>query len=276
MILINGEEKSCIEVSDRGFQYGDGVFETIEIANGLPFFLSAHLERLRSGCARLGIAAPDVEKIATEARAVAKSLCRGVLKIIVTRGSGGRGYRPPDHPQPTRVLTAYPMPEQAADFGRRGIRAILCKTRLGSNPALAGIKHMNRLEQILARSEWNTEDAQEGLMLDEESYVIEGTMSNLFMVKKGRLYTPLLDRCGVAGIVRAVVIENAQRAGAEVKMVRLDTATLLEADELFLTNSIIGLWPITQFLERRYTIGPLTREAVRWLEESKARELWVP
>ena len=162
-MLINGERKKHIEVTDRGFQYGDGLFETIEVCNGQTVFLDRHLDRLKAGCDRLHIPFPNREVLCFEAATLVQQSIsqqsgyqysnKAVLKLIVTRGSGGRGYCPPDLIQPTRVLSLHPFPDYPSTYQEQGIISRFCDTRLGLNPALAGIKHLNRLEQIMARSE---------------------------------------------------------------------------------------------------------------------------
>lgn len=260
MILINGESKEHIEISDRGFQYGDGLFETIEVRDGQAVFLESHLERLYSGCQRLCIPFPGVQLLGLEA----KELCRqwhsvrAVLKIIVTRGSGGRGYRQPDVIQPTRVLSLHPYPDYPENYREQGIVARFCTTRLGLNPSLAGIKHLNRLEQVMARSEWNDQTIQEGLMLDGNNHVIEGTMTNLFYIKNDRLYTAILAQSGVAGIIRSIIMTLSANQGLPVIEHTFTKDELLSADEVFVCNSIIGIWPIRQIETVRFSVGPIT------------------
>jgi 4-amino-4-deoxychorismate lyase len=259
MALVNGVETRCIDLADRGFQYGDGVFTTLVVSSGIPLFLSDHIDRLQRDCARLNLPFPGHTILADEARLLAVAYPESVLKILLTRGIGGRGYRCPDHPNPTRVLSGHPRPIYPENLSSAGIRARLCRMRLGINPLLAGIKHMNRLEQVLARSEWNEDDILEGLMLDHEGYVVEGVMSNLFLIKSGRVHTPLLDRCGVAGIMRSMVIRSALSEGLAVEEARIDVAELYEADELFLTNSVIRLWPVRQLDSVDFSVGSVTR-----------------
>lgn len=270
MILINGESKAHIEISDRGFQYGDGLFETIEVRDDHPVFLERHLARLNSGCRRLHIPCPDAELLRLEA----KELCRrwhthrrAVLKIIVTRGSGGRGYRQPDAIHPTRVLSLHPYPDYPETYSERGVVARFCATRLGLNPALAGIKHLNRLEQVMARAEWSEPDIQEGLMLDVNDYVIEGTMTNLFYVKNNSLYTAELVQSGVAGIMRGIITALSIDHGLPVIEHRFSKDELLSADEAFVCNSIIGVWPIKQIETAHFSVGPVTQRIQSWLDK---------
>jgi 4-amino-4-deoxychorismate lyase len=259
MILINGVLKTHIEITDRGFQYGDGLFETIEVRDGQAAFLERHLERLKAGCQRLYIPFPGAELLGLEAAELSSMQSRAVLKIIVTRGSGGRGYRQPEAIQTTRVLSLHPYPDYPETYQEQGILACFCTTRLGLNPGLAGIKHLNRLEQVMARAEWNDPDIQEGLMLDVNDQVIEGTMTNLFYVKHNSLYTSVLDQSGVAGIMRNIIISVSAECGVPVIEHLFTKDELLLADEVFVCNSIIGIWPVKQIATKNFSVGPMTK-----------------
>ncbi|MDP2902926.1 MAG: aminodeoxychorismate lyase, partial [Methylovulum sp.] len=219
MFLVNGECRTHIEITDRGFQYGDGLFETIKVINRQPVFLDLHLSRLQAGCRRLYIPFPDFQTLTFEAGMLCKRSCAdspAVLKLIITRGSGGRGYKQPDLIQPTRAFSLHPFPEYPSTFYADGIVARFCGTRLGLNPALAGIKHLNRLEQVLARAEWNDTAIQEGIMLDVNDHVIEGTMTNLFYIKDNTLYTAALAQTGVAGVMRNIIMRLSSQQGLAV------------------------------------------------------------
>ncbi|WP_255210882.1 aminodeoxychorismate lyase [Methylogaea oryzae] len=244
MMLVNGREGLSVPVADRGFQYGDGCFTTLEVRDGAPLFLARHQARLSRDCARLQIPYDCADQVVSEARSLAEAGRDGVLKIIVTRGAGGRGYRCPDVPQASRILGFYPRPVYPSEWAASGVVVRVCRMRLGNNPALAGIKHMNRLEQVLARSEWSDAEIAEGLLLDAQGWVTEGVMSNVFMVRDGRLETPRLNRCGVAGVMRELVAELAGRMGIAVREGRCRLSRLREADEVFVTNSLIGIWPV--------------------------------
>ncbi len=257
-ILVDGKESDRIAVLDRGFQYGDGLFETIKITDGIAEFWGRHMARLVHGCGRLGIPAPDAALLKREAARLCANERSAVLKIMVTRGGGGRGYRPPDSCTPSRIAALFPAPDYPENIAERGVRLRFCETRLANQPRLAGLKHLNRLEQVLARGEWSDADIAEGLMCDAAGSVIEGTMSNLFMVAGGALHTPDLSRCGVAGILRAVVIELAGDLGIEMKTRRIARDELDAADEVFVTNSVIGIWPVRAIENRDYRPGSIT------------------
>lgn len=260
MILINGASKNHIDITDRGFQYGDGLFETLEVKAGHPVFLKRHLERLNSGCQRLSIPFPGFEILSVETNQLCANQSQAILKIIITRGSGGRGYRQPDLIQPTRVLSLHPYPDYPESFWEQGIVSRFCTHRLGLNPGLAGIKHLNRLEQIMARAEWNDPDIQEGLMLDVNDHVIEGTMTNLFYIKDNCLYTSILSHSGVTGILRSLVMKLAEDCTIPVIEHLFDKDELLSANEVFVCNSIIGIWPVRQIENSRFCVGQITRD----------------
>jgi 4-amino-4-deoxychorismate lyase len=248
-ILINGRRTAAIDVEDRGLLYGDGIFETIAVRGGRPCLWARHLARLSAGARRLGFAAIEPRRLAGEARSLLDGGGDGTLKLMLTRGPGPRGYRPPARPQPTRILIHYP----AASVGAEPMQPTAvryCRTPLGSNPALAGIKHLNRLEQVLARAEWQDPRIAEGLMSDGDGNLTCGTMTNLFMITDNRIQTPLLDRAGVSGTVRGLVVEQARALGISIMETRLRRADLARADGAFLTNALIGLRIINRTDER--------------------------
>lgn len=248
-VLINGAPAATLSVHDRGLLYGDGLFETLAVSGGRPLHWPRHLARLQRGCARLGIPAPDSTRLWEEALRVAGGAMRAVVKILVTRGQGARGYRPVSGPA-TRIVSLHPAPEYPAAHGSAGVAVRWCSTRLGLNPALAGLKHLNRLEQVMARAEWDDPDIAEGLMLDTEGHVIEGTMTNLFAVLGATLVTPDLSSCGVCGITRERILEHARELGIPTRVGVLTPAELAEASEVFLCNSLIGLWPVRSLAGR--------------------------
>ena len=259
-VLIDGAEAGCLTVADRGLQYGDGLFETLAVRDGAPCLWREHFDRLSRGADRLGIPCPPRELLLHECRWLTGGESTGVLKIILTRGSGGRGYGPPETPQPIRILTLYPWPDYPADWGEQGVKVIFCRTPLGENPVLAGLKHLSRLEQILARSEWRDRGVAEGLMQDGRGRIIGGTMSNLFLVRAGRLLTPQLDTCGIAGTVRDLVLRMGGTFGIRVLEKDIMRADLAAADGLFLTNALIGVWPVRYLGSREIRLEYLPSE----------------
>jgi 4-amino-4-deoxychorismate lyase len=238
-IWINGRRGTVIDCRDRGLQYGDGVFETMLVRRRRIRLLELHLERLAEGCRRLGLAVPAA-RIERELVLQARHGADCVLKLILTRGRGPRGYRPAGNERCTRVLSRNPLPARRA----RPVRVRLCRTRLGMNPDLAGLKTLNRLESVLARAEWRDERIWEGLMRDMEGTVVCGTMSNVFLRRGSTLMTPALDRCGVAGVMRRWVLEQAEDLRLRVWQGRLPVEAFCDAEEVFMTNAVAGVVPV--------------------------------
>ena len=255
--LVNGVDSERISITDRGLAYGDGLFETIAVRNGRVCLWAFHLRRLRHGAIRLAIPCPADDLLTEEIHRIIDGRPDCVVKLILTRGPGGRGYRSPVSPIPTRVLSLHPWPEYPSERLKQGVCVYMCRTLLGENPGLAGLKHLNRLEQVLARSEWQDPGVAEGLMRDGRGRVIAGTMSNLFLVSGSRLITPRLDSCGISGTVRELVLGMA--AGFDLQTLEEDLfiSDLGDADGLFLTNAIIGAWPVKRLGDRTFDLERL-------------------
>jgi 4-amino-4-deoxychorismate lyase len=237
--LINGVDSSSVSAEDRGLQYGDGLFETMLAAGGSIRHFGRHMQRLSEGCARLGIPLPAPELLAEDCRKVLEGLDRGVVKLILTRGPGPRGYRPPVEVMVTRIVACSAF--KALPAGSDGLTLRICETRLGSNPQLAGLKHLNRLEQVLACAEWDDPEVAEGLMLSQDGRVVCATAANLFIARGGRLLTPEIVDCGVAGIMRGVVLSEAPSLGIETCVAALSLDDLRDAQEIFLTSATRGI-----------------------------------
>jgi 4-amino-4-deoxychorismate lyase len=241
---INGRPRTKIDCRDRGLQYGDGVFETMRVRGSRIRLLDYHLERLCEGCRRLKIDAPNADSLRREILVRAARRTDAVLKLIVTRGVGSRGYRPVGGERCTRVLSLHALPRAAIAAALEPIRMRMCETRLGSNPSLAGLKTLNRLESVMARGEWRDARVWEGLMRDVDGNVVCGTMSNLFLRRGSMLITPILDRCGIAGVMRRWVLEQAKQLRLRPSQRRLAWQDLVEADEVFMTNAVAGIVPV--------------------------------
>ena len=264
-VLINGEPGDHLSVYDRGLHYGDGLFETIAVRAGQPLLWERHLARLLRGCARLGIDSPSTQALFTEARGLCDGATQAVLKLILTRGPSARGYAPHGSGPPTRMLYLQPWPEFPVAYTQAGVDVCICRQRVSRNPRLAGIKHLNRLEQVLARAEWQKEFA-EGLMFDDKERLIEATASNVFLVSKGTLLTPDLSEAGVEGVMRETVIQYAQETSLPCRVGDISRAQLEAADEIFLTNSLIGIWPVRRVESRHYPLGIMTRRLQQRVE----------
>jgi len=257
-VLINGSADTHLDSADRGFTLGDGLFETIAVRQGNPMRWALHCARLEAGCRRLRLPPPDTGLLGEEAASVIPDGRDGVLRITLTRGMGARGYALPDPTRPTRVVRF--TASQPSDPGTP-VAIRRCSLRLAVQPALAGIKHLNRLEQIMARAEWTDAAVAEGLMFDTDGWLIEATASNVFLVRRDRLYTPPLDRCGVAGVMRSCVLAVADHHDIGYSVTRLGTNDLAETDEIFLTNTVSGIRPVGWLDGARYNApGPVTQK----------------
>ncbi|HVN42435.1 MAG TPA: aminodeoxychorismate lyase [Steroidobacteraceae bacterium] len=259
-VRVNGRPDLEVSPLDRALHFGDGLFETVACCRGHARFLPLHLERLLLGCQRLQIDPGDPEALAAEVRTVAAEAERSIVKVIVTRGTAvARGYGFTGREKATRITLRYAWPQETAALSGQGVRVRTANLRLGENPALAGLKHCNRLEQVLARREWTDPDIAEALLYSSSGKLISGTMSNVFVVEGSRLHTPRVDTCGVAGVMRRVVMREATLAGVSVEESVLDAAALERADEIFLTNARIGIWPLRALDDRTLRPGPITR-----------------
>lgn len=255
-LLINGQSRSEISVLDRGFQYGDGLFETIAFFNGEAPLWERHLQRLSAGCRKLGITPHDSDLLESEVRSVLDGSDRQVIKLIVTRSAGGRGYFPPVDDAPvesTRIIYTRPWHRWSDEDFSSGIALHLCESRLATGSLLAGLKHLNRLEQVVAAGEIAEAGYREGVVCDADGFVVEGLSSNIFWIKSGKLFTPLLDRCGVVGVMRAEVMERAEMLGIRVSEVRADVNTLLDAEGVFLTNAVTGILPVQRICGNHFS-----------------------
>ena len=264
-VLVNGRAGQ-LDPLDRGLQYGDGLFETLAVRDGRARFEAGHLARLAEGARRLALPLPDPDRL-HEQIAAAWPRGWGVVKLMWTRGPAGRGYRPPVHVEPTCIAAGFDWPAWQAEAWSEGVRLRYCRTCLGRNPALAGIKHLNRLEQVLARAEWDDERIAEGLMLDSMGLVISGTQSNLFAVIAGQIVTPALDQCGVAGVMRRAFCGWAANDGNAVVECSLRPGQLDTATEIFVTNALIGAWPVRELAGRQVPVGPLAARFNSWLAQ---------
>jgi 4-amino-4-deoxychorismate lyase len=259
-VWVNGVPGGAPDPADRGLAYGDGLFETVRVVNGRPVLAERHWQRLNAGCRRLGIPL-DLPFLRTELAQFLLGRADGVLKVVVTRGPGGRGYLPPLQAQPTRVLSWHSLPAYPLTHAQDGIAAGICRQPVGESPLLAGLKHLNRLEQVLLRAELEPMGCAEALVVTAAGEVVEGVFSNVFMVRGGSLLTPLLDRAGVQGVMRAELMGQAQALGLPVQETRLTVGDFLRADEAFFCNSIYGIWPVRELAGSSLgTPGNLTRQ----------------
>jgi 4-amino-4-deoxychorismate lyase len=269
-VWVDGIDGSTVSAFDRGLQYGDGVFETLTCIDGRPRFLERHLERLERGRARLGLGGAATVTLRRELEQAAAGAARAILKLVLTRGPAlARGYQTQGNEAGTRVLLRYEWPAEPPERAEHGVAVRLGTLRFAENPALGGLKHLNRLEQILARREWCDAEHFESLHLAGSGCLASGTMTNLFLVLGERLVTPSVERCGVAGIMRELVLECAREHGIATHVGPIPAECLDTADELFLTNVRIGVVPVTRLPTRRLVPGALTRRLQQWLADAR-------
>jgi 4-amino-4-deoxychorismate lyase len=223
LALRNGRPVAGVPVGERGLAYGDGLFETLKVVARHPQFLELHLARVARGCIRLDMRL-DISRLRAE------------IALMLQQA--------PRHADAERLVLFYPQSFSATPIASTGVQVRVCRQRLAEQPALAGMKHLNRLEQVMARAEWSDPAIAEGLMLDTTGRLVEGVSSNVFLVQGGVVHTPRLHRCGVAGVIRELLLRNADAVGADVREGDLTLDDLRQADEVFLTNSIAGIQPV--------------------------------
>ena len=264
---------------DRAAAYGDGVFETIAIRNGAARFWPAHVSRLQTGCMRLGLQAPAAEKLAAllsaELSANAGIAGFATARLVASAPNSPRGYRRSADTKPDLSIqldTARPL---ASELMTDGVEVRICTLRLAIQPALAGVKSLNRLEQVLARAEWQDAATFEGLTLDTDGRLICGTMSNVFIVKDSHLATPGITRCGVSGVMRAELLQQLQENGLACDVRDIHGDELPKASEVFLTNSQFGVLPVKRIDSIEFEVGDVTRSAQRLMAIAGVEECQV-
>ena len=271
-----GESLRSLAVDDRGLQYGDGLFETIAIRDQRPRLWGHHLDRLQAGSERLGLPVPSHDQLEDDlASAIAATgvpTDRCTAKLVLTAGTGPRGYGRPHRISPTLLIGISPSQPVPDTLYRDGARVRLCNTRLAVQPQLAGIKSLNRLEQVLARDEWRDESVFEGLLLDTDDRLICGTMSNVFLIDGNSLATPALIRCGVAGVMRRHVLSLLDEHGldCEVRDVGLDE--LASCDGMLLANSQFAVLPVHLCGERSFGHNDVASRVLELVSASGIRE----
>ena len=257
--LINGQAVDSISITDRGLAYGDGIFETIAVAHGKPCLWQKHCDRLLRSCKQLGIIFENINELQAEVFQLAQQagIC-GVIKIIITRGCSTAGYKIDPSAKALRIVQLQERQTFSETLYRQGISARFCKQRLTHNPTLSKIKHLCRLEQVVARMEWQDE-YHEGIMFDYQDHAIEGTMSNLFIINGTILKTPKLDNCGVQGVMREWILEQCKQQSIAIEECVIDRQAILEADGLFFCNALIRIWPAQSIATRHYDVAVVHR-----------------
>lgn len=263
--LINGEINGTLSPHDRGLAYGDGVFRTLKVRDRRPVWWPDHYAKLGHDCAALQLKCPSEKILLDDIARVTQAQHDGVIKIIITRGEGARGYAPPQRAAPTRIVISSSMPELLTGSG---VRVRWCSLRLARQSQLGGVKHLNRLENVLARAEWSDPAIAEGLLCDDTGAVIGGTRSNIFVMHGERLLTPDVSLSGVAGVTRDRVLRAAARHRIDTQVARLEPANILDADEVFLSNSVRGLTAVAQLEHTPWGATKWSEQFQQWIDET--------
>jgi 4-amino-4-deoxychorismate lyase len=264
---VNGRIYGDLPPSDRGLAYGDGLFETMRFDRGQCALAAFHWTRLLSGCERLSIPL-DRRRLLDDCQAFLANLgshgCEtsGLIKLIVTRGVGGRGYAPPTPSRSTLIWQWSPLPEESAE-NETGVALSVSPVRLAQQKLLAGLKHLNRLEYVLA-----ADAAKAGaipLLLDTDGFVVESLSHNIFFTREGQVITPQLVSCGVEGVLKQYALQKISPAlNIPMREESVSLAQLMAADEVFIGNSVRGFWPVTLLASNsksvRWPIGNVFRE----------------
>lgn len=253
MFLINGVCQDSLAVNDRAIQFGDGCFTTACVVQGDIQLLKAHLARLREACERLFIPFTGWEMLEAEFHQLAANRASAVIKAIVSRGGGGRGYSPTACCSPSRILSVSDYPTVYAHWRESGISLTLSPVRLGRNPCLAGIKHLNRLEQVLIRRHLEQSGADDALVLDSDGWVTECCAANLFWCKGKQVFTPYVDQAGVNGLMRQHIMACLRRSDWQFCEVRETMNALINADEVFICNTLMPIIPVRALHNRIFT-----------------------
>jgi len=257
IMLINGIPTTQISATDRGLAYGDGLFSTIKVENGRACLWEFHLQRLKLGAQVLFFPPINWTALTNEVVLLAQTLANksdAVLKIILTRGSGGRGYSIQGCNAPQRILSSHDFPAFYKQWQAQGIDIILCRQQLAINPQLAGLKTLNRLEQVLIKRELESQQAIEGIVCDTNGNVIEACSANVFVYLNNQWCTPKLDGCGVKGVKRRQIMESALLANISIIEIQLSVDDLFKADAVFLSNALMGIVPVKKCQSHEYSM----------------------
>lgn len=269
-MLINGQVGQSISIRDRGLLYGDGVFRTLRAQHGIALHQDLHLQKIQQDCTKLGIHCPALSHLTSELAHILVLHPDAIIKLIITRGIAQRGYAPNADASPTHLWDVSELPIYRAQNYTQGIALRICELRLSQQPRLAGIKHLNRLENVLAAGENHDIKFAEGLLLDAQDNVVEGIRSNVFIVQSGVLVTPDLSQSGVAGVQRDRVIAYALQHFIPLQIRVISLAELLAADEIFLVNSVMGLWPVRACENRHWDQFPMAQKLAGLFEQERA------
>lgn len=244
--MIIADKNYHLSIADRSFNYGDGCFTTILVSKSEAQFLSEHIQRLQLACQTLSIENVDWVSLQTH---VIQQACQKqihVLKVHISRGVGGRGYDASNVNEPIASVSSHAFPEKYLNWGQTGINVAVARLQLSIQPALARIKHNNRLEQVLLKNELCTlhNEVDDLLVCDLNNHLVEATAANCFWFADDSWFTPSLDLCGVEGVMRNHVLDFLTRNTQEISIVKQDISSLAKASSVFLCNSVMGIVPV--------------------------------
>lgn len=263
MFFVNGKQQQSVSITDRSFQYGDGCFTTILVKYGQPLLLHAHKERIYLTCQKLFMFPPEWNQVEEWIETAIhtsghQTLALSGLKIHVSRGSGGRGYSPKGVGNTQVTIQTFAYPSHYALWQSEGIKVGVSSIRVGLNPLLAGLKHNNRLEQVLIKKEIDDTEYDDNIVTDIHDHVIEMSAANLFWIINNELYTSDLSNSGVAGIKREQVLAYAKQRQLVINIGHFSINEIFKADEVFITNALHGVVPIIQINKKEFTIGAIS------------------
>lgn len=266
--LINGSFHDAIPALDRGLAYGDGVFRTLKVVDGMPKHWPIHYQKLFQDCCAIGIVCPDAEVLMHDfSKLFSAEEGEAAAKIMITRGEGERGYNPPAITNPIRLMLKSPLPSYPQERFTEGVNLYVCNTRLSHQKQLAGVKHLARLDNVLARMEWTDPAYADGIMLDHENNVIECVSANILARFGQALITPKLDYCGVAGITRGQILNLAKQLDLKPQIAHMALPRLLEADEVIICNSLFGVWQVRNIQHKQWPKQPLAERLRKKINE---------
>ncbi len=251
-----------MSVYDHGLLYGDGIYETMRAYEGVVFMLDRHIERLRRSAALIKLGLPDDVYIrdAVSLALGANKLSEAYVRITVSRGRGPIGLDPALCPEPTFIVFAEPFKRYPESLYREGVKLVIARTRRNIVAAIdPRIKSLNFLNNILAKMEAKERGAYEAVMLNSEGFLAEGTVSNIFFVNGSTVCTPSSEVGILDGITREAVIGLAQKSGLTAKEGKFVPEDLLEASEVFFTNTTSEVMPVSQVEDMRYPVGEITK-----------------
>ena len=273
-MIINGSFSQHVAIADRGFNFGDGHFTTIKIAAGQALLLDLHLARLQQACTVLAIEFTQWDELVAAITQQAQSLQNGVLKVTITRGEGGRGYGTLGCSRANWFLQHRSIPVQYSEWATVGIELMLCQYQQTVNPALAGLKTLNRLDQVMIKQELDANSMADGLVCSTDGYVIETSVANVFWVTGGKVYTPSTKRSGVEGVMKIHILNLLHSLGLTLESGDYTVADVLAADEVFITNSVMELVPVKRIMkpdlsidvcyDKSYTLSQMIKRVVKW------------